>query len=87
VLIEDGSAPHRGVDDVVDATECCGRLIEQTLDVEVVGDVGAHGNRCAVSGEDLLDRGLRSPLVVEVHDHDRVTAVCEHARDLAAHPV
>ena len=37
----------RGVDDDVDAGKRSDRLGEQTLDVEVVGEVGAHGDDVA----------------------------------------
>ena len=44
MLIEEGGAVRRRVDDDVDAPELRYRLGEQPLDVEIVGQVGAHGD-------------------------------------------
>ena len=75
-----------GVDDDVDPAERRGRLVEQSLDVELVGDVGAHGERRAVGGEDLLDRRLGVALVADVDHDDGVAAARERPGDLAADP-
>jgi hypothetical protein len=85
--VDDGRAPRRRVYEGVDTTERRDRLIEQALDVEVVRDIGAYGDRCAAGGEDLLDRRFRSPLIVEVHDDDRVTEVSEPANGLSTEPM
>ena len=72
--------------DDVDTPERRCRLGEQTLDVELVGDVGANGDRRAARGEDLLDRGLGLALVAQVDHDDGVVPARERARDLAADP-
>ena len=70
VLVDDGRAAHRGVHYDVDAPERGGRLVEQPLDVELVGDVGADREGRAAGGDDLLDRCLGFGLVAQVdHDH------------------
>ena len=86
VLVEQGGAVRRGVDDDVDAPERRDRLGEQALDVEIVGEVGAHGDRRAFRGEDLRDRRLGAALMLEVDDDDRPAPACQPARDLAAGP-
>ena len=73
-----------GVDDDVDAPERLDRLSEQPLDVELVGDVAANGERRAVGGEDLLDGGLGGTLVPGVVDDDGVAPAGQRARDLTA---
>ena len=55
---------------------------EQPLDVELVGDVGAHRERRAVGGEDLLDRGLGRRLVAQV-DHDDGVAAAREPRAIS----
>jgi hypothetical protein len=86
VLIEEGGALGSGVDDDVDGAECRDRLGEQTLDVQFVGQVGAHGDRRASRGEDLRDRRLGAALVLEVDDDDRRVPGRDPQRDLAADP-
>jgi hypothetical protein len=71
VLVQEGGAVCRGVDDDVDARERRGRLGEQALDVEVVGEVRAQGDDRAFRGEDLSDRRLGGGLMLEVDHHDR----------------
>ena len=73
-----------GVDDDVDAPERLDRLSEQPLDVELVGDVAANGERGAVGGEDLLDGGVGGTLVPGVVDDDGVAPARQRAHDLTA---
>ena len=73
-----------GVDDDVDAPERLDRLSEQPLDVELVGDVAANGERGAVRGEDLLDGGLGATLVPDVVHDDGVAPTCQRAHDVTA---
>jgi len=58
------------VDDDVNAPEFCYRLGEQPLDVEIVFQVGAHGDRGPSRGDDLRDRRLGLRLMIEVGDDD-----------------
>ena len=83
MLVEEGGAVGRGVDDDVDARERRDRLGEQALDVEIVGEVGAHGDDRAFRGEDLRDRRLGCALMLEVDDDDRPAPARQPARDLA----
>ena len=71
VPIEDRGAANRGVDDDVDAGERRDRLSEHSLDVEVVREVGAYGDRCAGGGEDLFDRRFGCALIVKVARRSR----------------
>ena len=50
----------------------------------IVGHVGANGERDAVRGEDLLDRGFGFALIAQVDHDDGVAPDRERARDLAA---
>ena len=84
--VDDGATAYTGLNDDVDATERSCRLIEQTLDVELVGDVGANGERRAVRGEDLLNRGFGVVLVAHVDHDDGVAPPRQPLRDLAADP-
>jgi hypothetical protein len=84
LLTDHGGGAHRGVHDDVDTSERGSGLGEQTLDVELVGYVGADGERRAVRGEDLLDRGFGFALVAQVNHDDGVAASRERARDRAA---
>ena len=67
---EQSGAVRRRVDDDVDAAELGYRLGEQPLDVEIVCQVGAHGDRGPSRGDDLRDRRLGSRLMIEVDDDD-----------------
>ena len=84
LLTDHGGGAHRGVHDDVDTSERGSGLGEQTLDVELVGDVGADGERRAVRGEDLVDRGFGFAPVAQVDHDDGVAAARERGRDLAA---
>ena len=79
---DDGQAARGGVSDDIDATEHGGGLGEQTLDVEVVGQVGTHRDRGTARGEDLVDRGVRRSLIVEVAHGYRAAPAPELTRDL-----
>lgn len=72
------------MDHNVDARKCGDRLGEQTLNVEIVSGVGAHGDDVAARGEDLLDRRFGRPLMLEVDDDDRPAPARQRPRDLAA---
>ena len=69
-----GDPAAGGVDDDVDAAECCDRLGEEPLHVQIVSDVGADSHGVAVAGEDRFDGRLGRTLVVEVVDDDGVAA-------------
>jgi hypothetical protein len=51
-------------------------LREQPLDIELVDEIGADGDRRGFRGEELADRGFRGELIVEVDDDDGVAAAC-----------
>ena len=63
LLIDHGGGAHGGVHDDVDTAERGLGLVEESLDVELVGDVGAHGERRAVRGDNLVYRSLGFTLV------------------------
>src|SRR3954451_6613716 len=86
LLIDEGRAPDRRVHDDVDTTECSCRLVEQTLDVDLVADVGANGDRRSVRGKDLRDRGFCSALIPQVDHHQGVATARELQRELAPRP-
>jgi hypothetical protein len=86
LLIDHGGGAHRGVHDDVDTAERGFRLVEESLDVELVGDVGAHGERRAVRGDNFLDRSLCFTLVAQVDHHNGVAPAPEFPRDVAAGP-
>ena len=86
LLVDDGDPASRPVHDDVDSAERSRRLIEETLDVELIGDVGANGQRRAVRAQDLLDDRFRFVLVTEVDHDDGVTPAGELARKLVAGP-
>jgi hypothetical protein len=84
--IDDRRAAYRGVHDETSTFPNAAAVSEQTLDVELVGDAGANGDRCAARGQDLLDRGFGFALVAEVDHDDGVAPARELPRDLAADP-
>jgi hypothetical protein len=86
LLIDHGGGAHRGVHDDVDTAERGLRLVEESLDVQLVGDVGAYGERRSVRGDNFLDRGLGFTLVAQVDDHYGVALAPEFPRDVAAGP-
>ena len=71
------------MDDDVDAPEFCYRLGEQPLDVEIVCQVGAHGDRGPSRGDDLRDSRLGLRLMIEVDDDDGPRPACQLACDMS----
>jgi hypothetical protein len=72
------------VDDDVDADKRSDRLSEQSLDVEFVGEVGAHGDDGAFGGQDLRDRRFDGGLILEVDDDDCPAPARQRTRDVPA---
>ncbi|MEA2131897.1 MAG: hypothetical protein QOJ85_4788 [Solirubrobacteraceae bacterium] len=70
--------------DDVNGPERRHRLVEQPLDVELVGDVGAHGERGGAGSEDLVHDGVGLTRVAEVGDDDGEAPPRELTRELAA---
>ena len=79
-----GDVAAYGVDDGVDRTERLDRLVEEPLDVQIVGDVGADGDSSAASGQNRLHGRLGGSLVVDVVDDNGVPEAREPVDRLAA---
>ena len=65
------------VDDGIDAPEGLARRVEEPLDVQLVGDVCPDGDSGPAPVENRVDGLLRSSLIVDVVDDDRVAELRE----------
>lgn len=70
VTAQQSGALGRGVDDDVNAAELGYRLGEKPVDVEIIGQVGAHSDRDPSGGDDLRDGHFGPQLMIEVNDDD-----------------
>ena len=84
VLAEQRGTVRRRVDDDVDAPEFRDRLGEQPLDVEIVGQVGANGDRGPPAAMISATVASALRLMVEVDDDDGPRPACQLACDSPA---